>query len=115
MRLVVLALLFILMSIKADAEVTELPSVGDSSVVIINRGDRTISFSIRPKDGNWSNQTVESGINTKISCDQCTTESFEILVQTESRSVSYDLPSGQRFTIEWNAGSGLWDVFHVPE
>jgi hypothetical protein len=99
----------------AIAGVTEEPSLGESSIVIVSQADRPLSFNLRPRDGTWSNYTIASGTNMKISCNQCSTESFEVEVDTEGRKVDYFLPAGLRFSIQWNASKNLWDVFQVTQ
>ena len=109
-----LALSTLSLTSYAQSGSIDLPSVGESSVVIINQGNTALGFSIRPYGGEWSNYNVASGSNIKISCSNCTTDGFEINLSTGSRSVKYNLPAGERFALAWNYSAGLWDVFKVP-
>lgn len=88
-----------------------IPSVSPSSVVIANGGNININFAIRPSDGVWDNYTVMTGTNIRIVCNNCSTDNFEITVNTEERSVNYTLNAETRYIIKWNNDRNLWDVF----
>jgi hypothetical protein len=93
----------------------DLPSVGESSVVIVNQANIAINYSIRPENGDWSNYNISPGNNMKISCNNCTTSLFEIVIKTNDKEVRYDLESGDRFIIRWNSELALWDVYKVGQ
>jgi hypothetical protein len=113
-RLMLMAFCLTLSPAQGQMGQTDLPSVGESSVVIVNKGNITVTFSLRPLDGVWSEYDLASGKNTKISCDQCSTPSFEIYISTTGGGVSnYTLPSEGRFSIEWSEAADKWDVFNL--
>ena len=95
------------------AESADLPSIASSSVYIINRANRNITYSIRPKNGSWVEYTIASGDNRTISCNGCNTQWFEIIVVTNDRQVRYDLEAARRFTIGWNGDAQVWDIYRA--
>ena len=101
-------------ALAQEVHTLSLPMLVEPSVFITNRGRLDIAFSIRPSSGVWSTHTVVSGGSSTISCDQCSTESFEISINTEGeKTVSYRLDSGKRYEIQWNSEKELWDIFAV--
>ena len=88
----------------------EFPSVGSSSLVIANTASQTLQFSVRPERGNWGNYVLEPGANMTISCDGCTASFFEFTMNTENRSVTYDLDPARRYVLQWSAQKNLWDI-----
>jgi hypothetical protein len=92
----------------------DLPSVGESAVVIVNRGNIEVVFSVRPKDGEWGEYRLSPATNMKIVCDNCTTDAFEIYLATQGKGeVNYVLTSSGRYSIEWDSGDARWDVYDL--
>lgn len=112
---VVVFCVFPSVSMSQERGQSEQPSVGESAVVIVNRGNMPLGFSMRPYNGQWDNYVLQPGNNIKIVCINCTTEGFDIALATGSQKVEYQLPSGDRFALEWNYGRSMWDVFRATQ
>ncbi len=97
----------------AKSEVTELPSVAASSIVLVNSGGIPISFNIRPQDGEWSYLKMQPGDNMMYSCKECSTPAFEFIMRTGEKQVQYKLIPAKRYSIKWNKAKDLWDIFEV--
>ena len=89
---------------SAIAVLLQLPS---SNVVIANSGNKTVAFQIRPADGQWTDQQLESGANLTYQCQGCV--AFEVrLVTDEKHAVTKVLQGKRRYRIFWNSSSGIW-------
>lgn len=87
-----------------------LPSLSESSVMITHSGNIEIYYRIRPEGGEWSEYKIQPGEGTKISCSNCETNKFQIIISTENKEVDYQLESQKRYVIFWNSQSKMWDV-----
>jgi hypothetical protein len=96
--------------IAADDGSITLPSLSESSVMITHRGNIEVYYRIRPEGGEWSEYSIKPGEGTKISCSNCDTNKFQIIINTENKEVNYQLESQKRYIIFWNPQNSLWDV-----
>lgn len=93
--------------------------VSGRSVLIINREDIDIPFSIRPAYGRWSmyivkgcnNMSTWCRKNIQIKCRKC--ETFEIKIEANGVEAKYRLKASRKYSIRWNKKKKLWDVFLV--
>lgn len=101
-------------------EVLGVRKIGDTStlisqaypeIVIANTSDGPISFLLRLGLDDWSSQTIPFGENSTYGCRQCGRQNFEIKIRTGDEEVHYTLKSGRRYSIEWDNGQGLWNIF----
>lgn len=99
---------------RVRAESSAPPSVGGSSVVLINQGDQSLNFAFRPADGKWAVYSVGPGKSTTLSCDHCTVPYFEFSITTEGHQVNYRLMPAESYLLYWNRDQHRWDLSH-PE
>jgi hypothetical protein len=90
----------------------EGPAVDGSSVTLINEGDQSLKFVLRPADGKWLTYSVDSGKTTMLACDHCKTPYFEFSMVTEGSQVSYRLIPLETYLLYWNQDKHRWDLSH---
>lgn len=86
---------------------------GMTSFYIKNKGDKSLTFAVRPESGGWRNLTLDSGKGDAVFCSNCSSDTFYIELKTGEKKVSYQLKAGQRYEIGWNAEKILWDVYLI--
>jgi hypothetical protein len=91
-----------------------LPSGNGRSVVLINQGDQSLNFALRPAGGKWAIYSVGAGNSTTLGCDNCSIPYFEFSITTEGQQVNYRLMPAQTYLLQWNRGQHRWDLSH-PE
>ena len=85
------------------------PQLPGTNVFIANTGNQTISFQLRPADGEWTDQQLESGAGSTFECRGCA--AFEIKIATDEKHiVAKTLQGKKRYRIFWNSASSLWDI-----
>jgi hypothetical protein len=99
---------------RANAENPAQPSGNGSSVVLINQGDQSLNFALRPAGGKWTIYSVGAGKSTTLGCDNCNIAYFEFSITTEGQQVNYRLMPAQTYLLQWNRDQHRWDLSH-PE
>ena len=116
-KLAIALLALVLMAFPASAysESISLPSIGSTEVVIVNQADRSLHFSLRTEDGEWTEYTIDSGDNETFDCQGKCEGEYEFYMKTEERHVHYRLEARERYAIRWNEQGRVWDLVHVTE
>jgi hypothetical protein len=80
-----------------------------SNVQIVNVGNATLSYDLRPIGGAWTNHSIAAGGTASFDCSDCS--GFEMRVATGSNAGAvHSLASGTTYQIFWNASAKIWDV-----
>ncbi len=114
-RIVALLVVFVILrwpTARANAENPAQPSGTGSHVVLINQGDQSLNFALRPADGKWAIYSVDAGKSTTLGCDNCNIPYFEFSITTEGRQVNYRLMPAQTYLLQWNRDQHRWDLSH---
>jgi hypothetical protein len=81
-------------------------------VSISNQSPHAVRFLLRPKDGSWSEYTLDKDQRSAFSCLGCG-GTFQISISTAGTVVSYDLKAGQPYLIRLNPTRNIFDVYRV--
>ena len=91
-------------------ETTLLPSLAVTEVHIANKGNREISFNLRPDSGKWKTFKIQSGEDGTYTCDKC--QKFDFVMRSEGgKEVKYVLEPRNRYLIKWDDAKERWDLF----
>lgn len=96
-----------------QAEGPEAAPVATGSVVLINQGDQSLKFALRPADGKWVVYSIDSGKSATLACDHCKAPYFEFSMVTDKSQVSYRLTPDESYLLYWNQDKHRWDLSHL--
>lgn len=93
-----------------EVNVTVFPSLAKIAMQIDNYANRTITFALRPDDGEWKTYSITSGNKDRFTCEECTT--FEFIMRSDGgKEVEYVLHVRKRYFIGWSDADQRWDLF----
>jgi len=95
----------------AQSGMWEEPSVAPSHVVIANLVRQDLNFSLRPRDGEWSNYTIPALETYNYSCNNCRTDAFEFVITTNNNTKRYFLLEKTRYAIDFNRSENVFDIY----
>lgn len=89
---------------------TPATGLGKFNVAIVNQASETVTFSLRPKNGDWANVSLLPRQKETFSCSACDGK-FAIKIVSASRSVEHDLWSGTLYAIRPDYERARYDVY----
>lgn len=95
----------------AQSGMWEEPSVAPSHIVIANLVSQDLNFSLRPRDGTWSNYTIPALETYDYNCVDCKTDAFEFEIKTGDKTKNYFLPEKNRYVIKLNVEENVFDIY----
>jgi hypothetical protein len=97
-----------LLAVGHRGSVGQIPPRGN--IQIINIGTSALTYHIRPNNGIWTPQKIQSGGTNSFNCIGCT--AFEVRISTGTNEIIRTLPSNRTYQIFWNGSA--WDVAPTP-
>lgn len=105
-KVFILFLLVVLFTPNVFAEDAQ----GPLGVMITNKTDAEIKFSLRADSGNPMSFTIRRHSSRKYNCKKCT--NFYFAMTTNIKTVDYRLPNdGGQYAIKRNGRSRHWDLY----
>lgn len=80
-------------------------------VIISNRNNQTLFFSLRVNNGQWGEYNIDAGSRSSFVCKDCEPHYFEFRMNTKDGGVHYRLDVGQEYHLKWNSERSRWDLF----
>jgi hypothetical protein len=109
-RGVLAAAIFVGSSVNTSLAQDAGSAMGNSAVVIKNTSDRELVYSVRAQDGAWSELRIQPRKSTIVRCGNCSADLYNFSIESETKSVSYDLLPGRHYSIFWNNRLDAWDL-----
>jgi hypothetical protein len=97
-----------------DVEVCDKCDLPTNTILIVNSGNKTLGFFVKPKGGKkWNKFRLKSTDSVEIACRGCKSKinKFEFQMKTGKQKVEYALPIQKRYVLHWNAERKLWDLY----